>query len=146
MNELLVGLGVALRMVPAIAPITIIAAWRSKWLPPVALILLALSIGSMLAYGIVRMNYEDFDLPFPLWWTLGLGAAQVEAIVLTVGLAFLGGDRSVGASARNGSTSVANARCHPARNSGTASSAPMAVTKLCSAPCNYNENGCAAAG
>ncbi len=87
MEELLFGVGVALLMVPAFAPLTIIWARRSKWLPAIALVLLALSIASMLAYRIAGMSYEDFDRPFPLWWTVGLGAAQAEAVVLVVGLA-----------------------------------------------------------
>ncbi len=87
MEEPLFGVGVALLIVPALVPLTIIWARRSKWLPAVALTLLALSIGSILAYGIAGMSYEDFDRPFPLWWTVGLGAAQVEAVVLVVGLA-----------------------------------------------------------
>ena len=71
----------ALLFLPLALPILIVAIYRSKYPICVSFVVFALMFISTGAYSIWGMNYEDFDLPFPIWWILGLGAAQVGYVL-----------------------------------------------------------------
>ncbi len=43
---------------------------------------------STAVWGTIGMQYEDFDRPFPWWWAMGLGAAEVGFAVALVGTAW----------------------------------------------------------
>jgi predicted PurR-regulated permease PerM len=78
-DSVLVTFLIAFLFAPAAAPVVALTAKRTKRRTTLMACLCLATLASLFAYGLWGMHYEDRDLPYPLWWQLGVNAAWLES-------------------------------------------------------------------
>lgn len=93
MNRLLYWLVLSLLTAPVIVPFIVVASWRHPRWARIAWGAIAVLFISWLSYGVEGMNYEDFDRPFPWWFSPGMNTTWIEIGLVALALSVRGWPR-----------------------------------------------------